>query len=64
MNNWNDFEDRISEIEKWGENHQQRLSEMNKGCFEPQPSKWINVAAALLVLILMAFVAAFMSLFV
>jgi hypothetical protein len=58
MNNWNDFEDRISEIEKWGENHQRRLSEMNKGCFDAQQTKGDQAIVAIIVLLFMVLAAA------
>jgi hypothetical protein len=58
MNNWNDFEDRLAEIEKWGDNHQRRLSEMNKGCFEPQQTKGDQAIVAIIVLLFMVLAAA------
>jgi len=39
MHNWNNFENRLPEIEKWADNHAKRLEAMNKGCFEERPSK-------------------------
>jgi hypothetical protein len=58
MNNWNDFEDRIHEIEKWGENHQRRLSEMNKGCFDAKQAKGNQAIVAIIILLFMVLAAA------
>jgi hypothetical protein len=58
MHNWNDFEDRIHEIKKWGDNHQRRLEEMNKGCFDANQAKGDQAIVAIIVLLFMFLAAA------
>jgi hypothetical protein len=58
INNWKNFEDRIPEIEKWGDNHQRRLSEMNKGCFDAKQEKGDQAIVAIIILLFMVLAAA------